>query len=30
MSALSFMLPKKLLKENTDKRSASLPTEAVR
>jgi len=30
MGAISFMLPKKLLKENTDKRSASLPTEPVR
>jgi len=30
MSAMSFMLPKRLLKTNTDKRSASLPTEPVR
>jgi len=29
MSAFSFMLPKRLLMTNTDKRSASLPTEPV-
>ncbi len=29
MGAASFMLPKRLLKENTDKRSAALPTEPV-
>lgn len=27
MSAMSFMLPKRLLKENTDKRSSALPSE---
>jgi uncharacterized protein YndB with AHSA1/START domain len=27
MGAMSFVLPKRLLKENTDKRSAALPTE---